>query len=141
MQHKLIKYIHLQPDDTLPDISDLRPFKAIVVIEEEVPQIWQWDVCRWLVQSGCGFMMAWGTECSAWDEAVAEANLEAFNYEDVPPEHVVMTTAHEDEELADVFWFAKHRAHHAVHDLRNTVILHISQQEKKGEMESLYEDA
>ena len=141
MPNKLLKYIQLDPGNDLPDISDLRPFKAIVVIEDEVPQIWQWEVSRWLVQSGCSYMMAWGKECGSWEESVDEANQEAFNYEDVPPEQVVMTTCHEDEELSEVFWFAKHRAFHPSNDLGNTVILHISGEAKKDDLQSLYEQA
>jgi hypothetical protein len=140
MPDKSVKYIRLESGDALPDIGGLQPFKAIVVIEDDVSQIWQWDVSRWLVNSGCRYMMAWGKECSAWVEAVDEANLEAFNY-DVPEEQVVITTRHEDEELDEVFWFARHRAHHPAHELRNTLILHISGEDKQIDLENLYENA
>jgi hypothetical protein len=141
MPNKSVKYIRLQSGDNLPAISDLQPFKAILVIEDDVSQIWQWDVSRWLVVSGCRYMMAWGPECGSWDDSVDEANLEAFNYDVIPQDHSVMTTWHEDEELSEVFWFAKHRAHHPAHELKNTVIVHISREEKQADLESLYEHA
>jgi hypothetical protein len=124
------KYLRLQSGDDPPAIGDLEPFKAIVLIEEEVSQIWQWETSRWLVLSGCRFMMAWGTDCGAWAESVDEALLEAFNYDDVPQDRSVVTTSHEDEELSEVFWFAKHRARHPVHELKNMVIVHISEKDK-----------
>lgn len=136
-----LKYIRLQSGDALPPLDEAHPFKTIVVIEEEVSQIWQWDVCRWLVESGCGYVMAWGTDCGAWEEAVNEANLEAFNYEDIPADRLVVATAHEDEELSEVFWFAKHRATHPSHELRTTLILHISPEGKKPELERAFDDA
>jgi hypothetical protein len=141
MSNSSVKYIRLQPGDIFPAIDDLPPFKAVVVIDDEVPQIWQWDVSRWLVQSGCRYMMAWGQECESWDDSVDEANLEAFDYGDIPEDRVVMTTWHENEELSDVFWFSRHRAHHPIHDLRTTVILHISKEDRKVDLEGLYEQA
>jgi hypothetical protein len=141
MLNKSVKYIRIQSGDDLPEISDLQPFKAILVIEDDVSQIWQWDISRSLVLSGCRYMMAWGPECGSWVESVDEANLEAFNYDVIPQDHSVVATSHEDEDLSEVFWFAKHRAHHPVHELNNTVIIHISGEEKKIDLQSLYKDA
>ena len=83
----------------LPDISNLNPFRAVVAIEETVTQEWQSEVSRWLVESGCLYLMAWGNNCSSWDTSVDIANLEAFDYEDIPEVNFVMTTWHEDEPL------------------------------------------
>lgn len=141
MANSSVKYLRLQPGGILPSVEDLPPFKAIVVIDDEVSQIWQWDVSRWLVQSGCRYMMAWGRECESWGESVDEANLEAFDYGEIPEDRVVMTTSHDDVDISEVFWFSRHRAQHPFHDLRATVILHISSEDRKTELESLYEDA
>lgn len=86
--------------------------------------MWQWDVSRWLVASGCRYMLAWDKECSAWDDAVDEADLERFDYGDIPDEEVVMTTRHEDDDLEEVFWFAKNRARHPAIDLNETLLIH-----------------
>lgn len=141
MKNKSVKYLHLKPGDVLPTIDELRPFKAVVVVDDEVSQIWQWDASRWLASSGCLYMMAWGKDCSSWDDAVDEANLEEFNYEEIPEDQFIMTTSHEDEELGEVFWFEKHKARHPAHDLKNVLILHISNTEKREELEAAYEDA
>ena len=138
MQNKSVKYLHLPPDATLPELGGLHRFKAVLVIESEVSQMWQWDVSRWLVSSGCRYMLAWGTDCDSWDDSVDEANLERFDYGDIPDEEIVMTTWHEDDDLEEVFWFAKNRAKHPVLDLIDTLLIHISDVEKREEFEALY---
>ena len=125
--HKVtLQYLHLRPESSLPDISGFSPFRSVVVIQESISAEWQSKVSAWLVQSGCLYMMAWGKECSSWDDAVDIANLEEFNFEEIPEEKFVMTTWHENETLKEAFWFAKNSALHPAVELRNTLILDIS---------------
>tara|TARA_Y100001970_G_scaffold56232_1_gene71257 strand:- start:4459 stop:4800 length:342 start_codon:yes stop_codon:yes gene_type:complete len=98
----------------------------VVVIEENVTESKQKDISKWLVQSGCLYMMAWGKKCSSWDTSVDLANLELFNYGDIPDDEFVSTTWHEDEPLSEVFSYSKHCAFHSNVDLVNTVVLHLS---------------
>lgn len=141
MQNKPVKYLHLLPDAPLPGLSGLHRFKAVLVVESDVSQMWQWDVCRWLVSSGCRYMLAWGKDCSSWDDAVDEANLERFDYGDIPDEERVMTTWHEDEDMEEVFWFAKNRAKHPVLDLSETVLIHIGDVDRREKFEDSYANA
>jgi hypothetical protein len=97
-----------------------------VVIQEPVNEKWQAQVSTWLVRSGCLYMMAWGNACSSWDDSVDIANLEEFNYEEVPEAKFVLTTWHENESLKEVFWFAKNNSFHPVVEMRNTLILDVS---------------
>ena len=122
----VMKYIQLQPGSALPDISDLSPFRSVVVIEESVTPEWRAQVSDWLVKSGCLYMMAWGKECSTWDDSVDTANLEIFNYKNIPDDKFAMTTWHEDELLKEVFWFSKHSADHPEIEISSTLVLHIS---------------
>jgi hypothetical protein len=141
MRKESIRYIHLQPDGDLPDISDLAPFKVIVIADNSIDEMWIWDACRWLVASGCRYMMAWGNECDSWAEAIEEATSEAFNYEDIPEESQVIATSHEDDPLDEVFWFSKNKAQHPLHELNHIVILHISEQHRQAKIEEQYKDA
>lgn len=141
MQRNKPSYLHLAPEDALPAIEHLTPFIAIVLVEDEVTEMWQWEVCRWLASSGCRYMLAWGSDCEAWKEAVEEANQEAFDYDDIPPESLVIATSHDNEEWEDVFWYAKHRTAHPAYVLATTVIVHIAKTVRKEELESLYADA
>jgi hypothetical protein len=141
MQKKILTYLQLPPGSEPPALDHLAPFLAIVLSEEESSELWQAEIARWLVASGCRFMLAWGKDCDAWQDMVDDANLEAFDYEDVPEQNVVMTTRHEDEEREEVFWFARHRAAHPSHSFKATVILDISTVGRKDEIEAEYMDA
>ena len=54
-----------------------------------------------------------------------------------------MTTWHEDEPLKEVFWFSKHSAsaYHPEIEISSTLVLHISNQDKKTEITIEYENA
>lgn len=136
-----LKYIRLQPDDVLPELDDASPFKVILIIDGETSQPWQWEVARWLVRTNCRCLMVWGLECESWEEAIEDAHLEVFDFEEVPEDQIIVTTSHEDEELSEVFWYCRHRARHPAHELPHTVILHVSHEIKKAELEQLYADA
>lgn len=138
---KTVNYLHLLPDGALPHMMDSAPFLAIVIADEEVSQMWQWEASRWLVEAGCRVLLACGMDAEAWREAVEEASLEAFNYEAVPDEQLVVTTAHEDEDLEEVFWFARHRAAHPVCTLNKTLILHVAPAPRREELEAAWAGA
>lgn len=129
-----LSYIHLKPGTTPPEFSDSVSFKAVVVVECEVSPQWQAEVSDWLVRSGCLYMMAWGHECSSWDDSVDFANLDQFDFDDIPDDRSVMTTWHEDEPLAEVFWFCIHCAEHATVEVKTTVIVHIAAEGRPTEM-------
>ena len=135
-----LRYLHLPPDAELPELQ-LPPFIAIVLVEDEVIDTWMWDASRWLVAAGCRYVLAWGKACAAWNEAVDEASQEAADYEDVAPERQVLTASFEDDDMEEVFWFARHRAAHPGAPLDTTLILHIAASERKDEIEALYADA
>lgn len=127
-----MKYIHLPPSSELPILEILKPFRAVVVVEAIVNPSWQALVSKWLVTSGCLYMMAWGRDCSSWDDSVDFAILEMFDYGEIPDNNFVMTTWHEKDTLGDVFWFAKNNAFHADVEIMETLILHIAAT-KRGE--------
>lgn len=135
---KTSAYLHLLPDGELPDMKDKTPFLAIVVADDEVSQMWQWEASRWLVEAGCRVMLAWGKDAEAWAEAVEDASQEAFNYEDIPEDRLVVTTSHEDEDLDEAFWFAKHRAAHPALALGRTLIVHVAAEPRREAIETAY---
>lgn len=115
----------------------MSPSRIVVIIEAEVDNIWRARVSDWLVRSGCLYMMAWGADCSAWDDAVDLANLEQFDYQ-VPDDRSVMTTWHEDETLQEVFLFAKTCANHSTVEIGHTLLLHISESAREQELMQAY---
>ena len=127
-------YIRLDPGGKIPERCERQPYRAVVVVESEISNDWRNSVSDWLVATGCLYMLAWGAKCSLWDDAVDWASLEEWDFGDIPPEHFVMTTWHENEELSETFWFAKACATHPEVPLERTVIVHISGQDRRREL-------
>jgi len=86
-------------------------------------------------------MMAWGKECGSWDTSVDIANLEKFDFNEVPEDHFVTTTWHDDEPLSVIFWFSKHNACHSTQEIEYTIVFHLSKTCKKDEITSEYSNA
>jgi hypothetical protein len=127
-----VTYLRLEPGSMVPNIT-YGPARMVVVVEEDVSEEWQARVSDWIVRSGCLYMMAWGINCSSWDDSVDWANIDQFGSESIPEASFVGTTWHDDEPLAEVFWYAKNCALHSVINLERTIILHISKQERSDE--------
>ena len=133
-----VSYLRLTQGDSLPDLHGLSPFKAVIIVEADVNLEWQSSVSRWIADAGCRYMMAWGNGCSSWDDSIDIANLEQFDYGDIPEEEFIMTTWHENESLEEVLWFAKISAHHPSLELHNVLFLHIGTIDRKAEISALY---
>ena len=141
MQNTTPHYLHLAPGSELPELKALDNFKAVLVADVDVADTVRWDVSRWLMASGCKYALAWGKDAELWRESLDDAHLEATNYDDVADAERVITTAHDDEELDEVFWFARHRATHPAHPLRDTLIVHLADASRREELEQAYRDA
>ena len=136
-----MEYVQIAQKSELPDITKLKPFRCIVVVEDEIADSRQKEISAWLVNSGCLYMMAWGKGCESWDTSVDMANLEQFDFNEVPDESFVSTTWHDDETLSEVFWYSKHCAFHSEVDLENTLVLHLSSIDKCMEYSAEYKNA
>ncbi len=134
-------YYRITESAALPEISAHRPFRAVVVADSAVSTEWQAGVSRWLVTSGCLYMMAIGVACSTWDDSVDIANIDAFPEREVPPESFVMTTWHEDEPIKEVFWFAKMNGHHADVEIENSLVIHVGDEDQRAVFREIWQDA
>lgn len=134
------QYIHLASGSDLPALSR-KPTRALVVADQLVDPEWQHVVSRWLIESGCLYMLAWGEGCSSWDDSVDVASLEIFDYGDVPEEQDAMTTWHANEPLDECMWFAKNCAMHSLVELERTVILHIGPAAREADLLAAYAEA
>lgn len=134
-----LQYIHLSPRTAPATLIAKRPFSAVVVITAEVTPEWRHQVSKWLVDEGCQCMMAWGNDCSLWDDSVDIANLEAYNWGDIPDGKSVMTTWHENEPLSDVFWNANQSIFvYSAVSLDHLVILDITDKAREKKMRELF---
>ena len=135
------EYLLLKPESPPPNITAFPPFRAVVIVEADVTPEWQSLVSRWLVKSGCLYMMAWGVNCSTWHDLVDMANIEQFNFSPIPDDKFVFTTCHTDEPQEGVFWYSKNCALHSSVELERTVLLHISASNRERELLKAYADA
>lgn len=136
-----ILYFRLQNGDPLPVLDGFSPYKAVVVIEDIVDFEWQAAASRWLADSGCLFMMAWGKDCSSWDDSVDYANMDQFASGEIPDDKFILTSWHGDEPLQQVVWFSKFAAIHSTIELENVLFLHIGSADRQSEFEDLYRNA
>ncbi|WP_245824971.1 DUF7684 family protein [Sphingomonas azotifigens] len=120
-----VTYHHLSPEHALPVLPAV-PFRAVLVADQGVAPEWRNGIATWLAASGCLYFIAWGTDSEAWHDSVDWANLEAFNFGDIPDERFILTTWHDREPLSEVLWFAGHCARHPDVELRETVLLHLA---------------
>jgi hypothetical protein len=132
------EYLFLAPNEPLPTIRATTPFRAVVLIEAAVSDAWRDATSVWLVESGCLYMMAWGHECSAWDDSVDWASIDREIRMGEAAERFVMTTWHNDESLAEVFFFAQHCARHPSVDLSRTLLLHIAPEANEARMRAAF---
>lgn len=135
-----ISYVHIEPESRLPDITDV-PSRVIVIVEQKVSPEWQAHLSDWIVRSGCLYMMAWGIDCSSWNDSVDWANIDKYGETPIPENGFVVTTWHSDEPLEEVFWYSKHLADHPVVRLNRTVLLDISTGNRRVELLDLYAEA
>jgi len=131
-------YAQLTLTTDLPDLGSLRPFKAILVIEESVAAERQLEIGRWLVASGCLYAIARGIDSGRWQDAIQAANAEAFDGDEIPDDRLIIATSHEDEPLPEVLWFAKYTAMHPCFDLDNVVLLHLAPAARERELCAAY---
>ena len=135
-----LDYLHLSPDSSLPAV-ETRPYRAVLIADEPVSDVWQNEVASWLVQSGCLYFIAWGVDCESWHDAVDWTVLEAFDFGDVPDDRFVMTTWHDKEPLSEALWFAGNCASHPDVDLSDTVIVHVTREERRTATLEFYREA
>ncbi len=131
-------YLHLRPGTALPSIPLPAPFRAVVIDELGAPPTWQAAVSTWLVEGGCRYMLAWGPGSTTWDDAVDFANLERFDFGDLPEDEFVMTTWHDDEPLAETLSFCKNTAPHPCLALDHTLLLHVAESPRQAAVIEAY---
>ncbi len=133
-------YLHLKPQHDPPPLEKVAS-KFVVVIDAQISDEWRDAISDWIVDCGCLYMMAWGQNCSAWDDSVDWANIEKSGFEDVPEHQFVMTTWHDNDSLDEVFRFSKIDAEHPDGPLERSVILHIARTSRETEILRMYDMA
>ena len=134
----MFNYIFCPTDIPISIPKEMASFKCLILIEREVADGHRNEVSKTLVNAGCLFAMAWGFECSEWDDSVDWAFLEHYNFGEYPEEKFVMTTWHDDDTLEETVTFAKHCAQYSDVQLDNTLVLDFGKHERGDYIENLY---
>ena len=134
------KYLHLRPGKIPPSLQ-AKPYRLIIIADEEVSDEWRNQVAEWIWSIGARYVVAWGHSCEKWHDSVDWANLEAFDFGDVPDADHMMTTWHADEPISEAFWFAGFCAEHPDVELSETVILHIADDSRHEEILAQYQQS
>jgi len=136
-----MRYIRIDPNGELPDLSHLDPFKVVLVEETTFDAVRRAAVSLWLVRCGCRYVIACGEGSQRWCAAVREANLRLFDVERLEARDFVMTTSHPHESPRAVLWYAKRAAHHPEVRFEDTVVLHLSSRDRAAEFEVMFRRA
>lgn len=137
----MIRYLHLDTANAVPPVQAHQPFKAVVIGDRPTAPDLRTAMCAWLNAAGCLYLMAWGTDARAWQEGVNLANLQAWDFGTIPDNRLIISTAHEQEELSEVFWFAKYTAMHPCATLDDVWLVHCAAAGRQTEIVELYEEA
>ena len=103
----MLTYQIVSSDSPVSIPGHLSRYKCLILIERPVPEARRDEVSRLLVESGCLYVMVWGLDCSLWDDSIDCANIQQFEYREIPDAQFVMTTWHEGETIQEVLRFAK----------------------------------
>ena len=134
-----VTYVRISEQEELPPIQQYQPLRAVVVLEGSYSSEWQDKVSRWLVDNGCLYMMAWGPDCSSWDDSVDYAQVQKYLPGEAPDDEFVMTTWHDDEKLEEVFWFAQFCAYDSYDKIKQSLIVHVGDVDKRSEFLALFQ--
>ena len=103
----MLIYQFVTPDAPISVPAHLGRYKCLLLIERSVAETLRNEVGLMLVDTGCAYAMAWGLDCSLWEDSIDWANIEQFKDCRIPDDRFVITTSHDTETIQDVLWFAK----------------------------------
>ena len=87
-------------------------------------------------------MMAWGPNCSSWDDSVDFAVRKNVGLGETPDDRFVMTTWHNDEPLEEALFYCEFCARFSYDDvdLPYALILHIASEADEPRLRKAYAD-
>lgn len=88
----MVEYFQIPSGGKFPDVSTFKPYRAVVIIDEAVTKEWRLQAADWIALSGCMYMLAWGPDCSLWDDYVDEANVILAIDGHLPKNHFIISS-------------------------------------------------
>ena len=134
----MFEYIFLPTDTPVIIPPEMTQFKCLILIERDVSEDYRHEVSKTLVEASCLYTLAWGRNCTLWDDSVDWAFLEHYNHKNVPEEKFVTTTFHPNETLEEVIEFAKDCTEYSLVRLEDTLVLDFTQNERGDFIRELF---
>ena len=133
-----MEYIQLTEINEIPNISAFSPFKALLVIEDEVSKSRQRQISDWLVEMGGLCLTLCGVGSEGWAKSIRQSNLDQVDIQSMEPEQFVMIVEFQNDIFRNVFWHAKKYAKHTHVKLSELVIVHISNENRAVDYLSIF---
>ncbi|MDH3635656.1 MAG: hypothetical protein OES20_13235 [Gammaproteobacteria bacterium] len=133
-----MEYFQLTENSDLPNIEQFAPFKVVLAIENPTSRDRQLEISNWLVRAGGKYVMICGEDCESWEQIIRQVNLDQVDLDHMQPGEFVMITVHKHERLRNVFWHAKKHAHHTHVKFDHILTIHIGNQNRSVEYQSMF---
>ncbi|MBL4786889.1 MAG: hypothetical protein JKY49_15860 [Cohaesibacteraceae bacterium] len=131
----MIKYVSLIDQGDLPKLGDLKSFTCIILIGESTPVAHQLEICKWLVDSGCKWIMAFGQDCEIWHDT--SCSVVADMTSDTTAGQNIMTTSHRDQTIDEVLALAKL----SMQKFDNILMLDVGEDGNQDMLQTLFDEA
>ena len=138
-----MQYLFVEDPKLFEVPKDLSAFRCVILIEKTIDAADRAKISKQLVDAGCLYAMAWGIDCSSWDDSIDEANIDQFFPRSVPDNKFVMTTWHSKESIEEVFFFAKFNAVLSYDNIKlvDLLVLDLGLIPREAEIMRVYETA
>lgn len=133
------EYFHLEPGGALPDFPGGSPVRVLVIARQPTEAAWKFEVCKRLYAAGSRYLSAWGEDSSAWDDEADDANLEVFDYGEIPDDRLQMSSWHAKEPLSEAAWFVRYTARHPDVELERTFLVDVGPANRRAEVLALWD--
>ena len=134
----MLRYLRYSEEDEFELIKDMRPFKTLLILDKGTEGSWRVSVIEGLIISGCVHIISYGEDSEKWDKCVDFANLELSYFQDVLEEDCISTSFHQAKNLHDFFQLSKFASYHPTINPRNTLILHVGDEDREEEFRAAY---
>lgn len=136
----MLRYCFVEPGAELVIPVSMKAFRCLILIERDVSASDRNAISHRLVDAGCLYAMAWGTDCSLWDDSIDEANIEEFLPGGIPDDRFVITTSHNTDTLGDVIFFAKFNSIIGYNDqvLEELLVLDLGFEYREAQIRHIY---
>lgn len=95
------------------------------------------SLAKEIIKANCKYFLAGGVNCHQWELLADLAYIDQFPEETRTKDDHAMTTAHENEPLEEVLWFALMNTNFDYHDFKDFLVVQIGDKYSKESMQKI----